>query len=157
MRITFEQQQQHGGAQAIRDAVAGYKQAVKKHQKTVGQPAPIAPDLIINLAKTPKTQWAFEPDPAIELEQRRREWLASLDPMQLLREERNKRLSEFDNHGRDTLAYLRRGQLIPAAIQDYIESLCNLPEDIAAGKIPAPTLDEDGNLVFAAWPVPPSV
>jgi len=67
--------------------------------------------------------------------------LNSLEPMRLLRQERDRLLLSTDWAGNSDVT-------MPQNIAIYRQALRDLPQDIAAGKIVAPTIDNNGNLVF---------
>jgi len=67
-------------------------------------------------------------------------------PMRLLRIERDNRVAVYDWVANSDV-------VMPQNIKDYRQALRDLPQDIAAGTIPAPTLDANGQLIFNDWPV----
>ena len=67
--------------------------------------------------------------------------LNALEPMRLLRQERDRLLLSTDWAGNSDVT-------MPQNIAIYRQALRDLPQDIAAGKIVAPTIDNNGNLVF---------
>jgi len=67
--------------------------------------------------------------------------LNSIEPMRLLRQERDRLLLSTDWAGNSDVT-------MPQNIATYRQALRDLPQDIAAGKIVAPTIDNNGNLVF---------
>lgn len=71
-------------------------------------------------------------------------------PLKILRLERDKLLTATD--WRMTKDYPYADQL---DWEDYRFELRELPQRIANGEVPAPTLDENGMLVFDEWPVKP--
>ena len=74
--------------------------------------------------------------------------LQAAEPLRLLRLERNQILQQSDwEVQRNTERNITDSNLI-----DYRNALRDLPQEIANGNIPAPTLDENGMLVFEHWP-----
>lgn len=76
--------------------------------------------------------------------------LQNTEPLRLLRIERDKLLTASD--WRMTKDYPYANQL---EWEDYRFELRELPQRIANGEVPAPTLDENGMLVFDEWPLKP--
>ena len=76
--------------------------------------------------------------------------LQAAEPLRLLRLERDKLLTETD--WRMTKDYPYADQL---EWEDYRFELRELPQRIANGEVSAPTLDENGMLVFDEWPLKP--
>ena len=76
--------------------------------------------------------------------------LEAAEPLRLLRIERDKLLTASD--WRMTKDYPYADQL---DWEDYRFELRELPQRIANGEVPAPTLDENGMLVFDEWPLKP--
>ena len=76
--------------------------------------------------------------------------LQNTEPLRLLRLERDKLLTVSD--WRMTKDYPYADQL---EWEDYRFELRELPQRIANGEVPAPTLDENGMLVFDEWPLKP--
>ena len=76
--------------------------------------------------------------------------LEAAEPMRLLRIERDKLLTASD--WRMTKDYPYADQL---DWEDYRFELRELPQRIANGEVPAPTLNENGMLVFDEWPLKP--
>lgn len=74
--------------------------------------------------------------------------LRAAEPLRLLRIERTQKLQETDwEVQRNTERNITDSNLI-----DYRNALRDLPQEIANGNIPAPTLDENEMLVFEHWP-----
>lgn len=84
-----------------------------------------------------------------EIENKKNE-LEAAEPLRLLRLERDKLLTSTD--WRMTKDYPYADQL---DWEDYRFELRELPQRIANGEVPAPTLDENGMLVFDEWPLKP--
>ena len=76
--------------------------------------------------------------------------LEAAEPLRLLRIERDKLLTASD--WRMTKDYPYADQL---DWEDYRFELRELPQRIENGEVPAPTLDENGMLVFDEWPLKP--
>ena len=76
--------------------------------------------------------------------------LQNTEPLRLLRIERDKLLTASD--WRMTKDYPYADQL---DWEDYRFELRELPQRIENGEVPAPTLDENGMLVFDEWPLKP--
>lgn len=76
--------------------------------------------------------------------------LKAAEPLRLLRLERDKLLTASD--WRMTKDYPYADQL---DWEDYRFELRELPQRIANGEVPAPTLNENGMLVFDEWPLKP--
>lgn len=75
--------------------------------------------------------------------------LEAAEPLRLLRLERNRLLQQSDwEVQRNTERNITDSNLI-----DYRNALRDLPQEIANGNIPAPTLDENGMLAFEHWPI----
>ena len=74
------------------------------------------------------------------------------EPLRLLREQRDTiHLPAWDKEVQ--IKFLNNNLPIPQNYLDWKQAYLDLPQNIAAGTIPAPTLDVDGNLVFNDWPV----
>ena len=71
--------------------------------------------------------------------------LQSAEPLRLLRIERDRLLQQTDWR-------FRIDQEPSQAWYEYCQALRDLPQEIANGNIPAPTLNENGMLVFEHWP-----
>jgi len=76
--------------------------------------------------------------------------LRAAEPLRQLRIQRNQLLAETD--WRMTKDYPYANQL---EWEDYRFELRELPQRIANGEVPAPTLNENGMLVFDKWPLKP--
>ena len=76
--------------------------------------------------------------------------LEAAEPLRLLRIERDRLLTASD--WRMTKDYPYADQL---DWEDYRFELRELPQRIENGEVPAPTLDENGMLVFDEWPLKP--
>ena len=78
--------------------------------------------------------------------------LEALEPMRLLRLERNRRLSAVDWWTSRALD----GTALTEAQKSYRQQLRDLPKmitpDDSSEPLPAPTIDENGQLVFDHWP-----
>jgi len=75
--------------------------------------------------------------------------LQAAEPLRLLRLERTRLLNETDWE-------VTRGieeEIDITELKTYRSALRNLPQEIEAGNIEAPTLNENGELVFNSWPV----
>ena len=96
-----------------------------------------------------KIYWYDErPQPTEEEIQAKITELQAAEPLRLLRIERNQILQQSDwEVQRNTERNITDSNLI-----DYRNALRDLPQEIANGNIPAPTLDENGMLVFEHWP-----
>jgi len=78
--------------------------------------------------------------------------LEALEPLRLLREQRgNIHLPAWDKDVQ--IKFTNNNLPIPQNYLDWKQAYLDLPQNIAAGTIPAPTLDADGQLVFNGWPV----
>ena len=97
-------------------------------------------DIIWQDANTTKPSIQEINDTIIELE--------AAEPMRLLRLERNRLLQETDW---EITRGLEEGLNIDS-LKTYRTALRNLPQQIEAGEITAPTLDDNGMLVFEHWP-----
>jgi hypothetical protein len=82
-----------------------------------------------------------------EIENKKNE-LEAAEPLRLLRLERNRLLQETDW---EITRGLEEGLNIDS-LKTYRTALRNLPQQIEAGEITAPTLDDNGMLVFEHWP-----
>ena len=76
--------------------------------------------------------------------------LRAAEPLRQLRIQRNQLLAETD--WRMTKDYPYANQL---EWEDYRFELRELPQRIANGEVPAPTLDENDMLMFDEWPLKP--
>ena len=76
--------------------------------------------------------------------------LEAAEPMRLLRIQRDKKLQESDWRTNNDYPYDDAD-----AWATYRTQLRNLPAEIAAGNVPAPSM-QDGALVFDNWPEPPT-
>jgi hypothetical protein len=74
--------------------------------------------------------------------------LEAAKPLRLLRIERNRLLQETDW---EITRGLEEGLNIDS-LKTYRTALRNLPQQIEAGEITAPTLNDNGMLVFEHWP-----
>ena len=74
--------------------------------------------------------------------------LEAAEPLRLLRLERNRLLQETDW---EITRGLEEGLNIDS-LKTYRTALRNLPQQIEAGEITAPTLNDNGMLVFEHWP-----
>lgn len=86
--------------------------------------------------------------PTKEEYQNKKNELEAAEPMRLLRLERNRLLQETDW---EITRGLEEGLNIDS-LKTYRTSLRNLPQQIEAGEITAPTLNDNGMLVFEHWP-----
>jgi len=78
--------------------------------------------------------------------------LISLEPLHLLREQRGTiHLPAWDKEVQ--IKFLNNNLPIPQNYLDWKQAYLDLPQNIAAGTIPAPTLDTNGQLIFNDWPV----
>ena len=90
--------------------------------------------------------WADKPQPSDEAIQTKLTELRDAEPMQLLREERDRRLSEVDwwtSRATD-------GIELTQAQKDYRKALRDLPSTSS------PKLDDNDNLTNVSWPTKPS-
>jgi len=88
-------------------------------------------------------------DPEIKAEVAR---LEALEPLRLLREQRDTtHLPAWDKEVQ--IKFLNNNLPIPQNYLDWKQAYLDLPQDIAAGTIPAPPLDANGQLIFNGWPV----
>ena len=76
---------------------------------------------------------------------------SDLDPMKLLREERDKRLKEMDLMFEK---FETNGLAIPNQLIDYRADLRNVPQHVEFGLVDKPQIIS-GKLVFNDWPIPP--
>jgi len=98
-------------------------------------------------------QWGeIDPEPSAEEIKQTVQTILDEYPMQLLREERDKRIAMSD--WRLTNDYPHGDQ---EDWKIYRQMLRDLPNQIENGEVPSPTLDERGELIFEHWPVPPNV
>lgn len=75
--------------------------------------------------------------------------LTAAEPLRLLRIERDRLLQQTDwEIQRNTERNIDSTELIT-----YRNALRDLPQEIESGNISAPTLDDQGNLIFDNWPV----
>jgi len=75
--------------------------------------------------------------------------LQAAEPLRLLRIERDRLLQQTDwEIQRNTERNIDSTELIT-----YRNALRDLPQEIESGNISAPTLDDQGNLIFDNWPV----
>jgi len=75
--------------------------------------------------------------------------LTAAEPLRLLRLERDRLLQQTDwEIQRNTERNIDSTELIT-----YRNALRDLPQEIESGNISAPTLDDQGNLIFDNWPV----
>ena len=78
--------------------------------------------------------------------------LEALEPLRLLREQRGTiHLPAWDKEVQ--IKFTNNNLPIPQNYLDWKQAYLDLPQDIAAGTIPAPPLDTNGQLVFNGWPV----
>ena len=89
--------------------------------------------------------WADKPQPSEEEIQTKLQELRVAEPMRVLREERNQRLSETD--WRDLPSYPGTDQ---NEWRTYRQALRNITET------QTPTLDENGQLTNVTWPTKPT-
>jgi hypothetical protein len=74
--------------------------------------------------------------------------LTAAEPLRLLRIERDRLLQQTDwEIQRNTERNIDSTELIT-----YRNALRDLPQEIESGNISAPTLDDQGNLIFDNWP-----
>jgi hypothetical protein len=93
------------------------------------------------------TEWVVELIPVKEEEPTPE----SIPAMELLRMERDSKLAQSDWRVNTDYPYDDQ-----EAWKTYREELRQLPQQIEAGVIPAPTLNENYQLVFDNWPTEPS-
>jgi hypothetical protein len=74
--------------------------------------------------------------------------LEAAEPLRLLRIERNQILQQSDWEVQRNI----ERNITDSNLIDYRNALRDLPQEIANGNIPAPTLNENGMLVFEHWP-----
>jgi len=78
--------------------------------------------------------------------------ILSLEPLRLLREQRDTiHLPAWDKEVQ--IKFTNNNLPIPQNYLDWKQAYLDLPQNIAAGTIPAPTLDANGQFVFNDWPV----
>ena len=88
----------------------------------------------------PKPEWSVIQAKIAELQ--------AAEPMRLLRIERDRLLQQTDwEIQRNTERNIDSTELIT-----YRNALRDLPQEIESGNISAPTLDDQGNLIFDNWP-----
>jgi hypothetical protein len=94
-------------------------------------------------------QWSDErPKPTEEEIQTKIAELNAAEPLRLLRIERDRLLQQTDwEIQRNTERNIDSTELIT-----YRNALRDLPQEIESGNISAPTLDDQGNLIFDNWP-----
>jgi len=94
-------------------------------------------------------EWYDErPKPSEEQIQEKIAELEAAEPLRLLRIERDRLLQQTDwEIQRNTERNIDRTELIT-----YRNALRDLPQKIKSGNILAPTLDDQGNLIFDNWP-----
>jgi len=106
---------------------------------------------VAGLRKGPLSELRFYDNQSLPTESEIQAKIAELEaaePLRLLRLERNRLLQETDwEVQRNTERNITDSNLI-----DYRNALRDLPQEIENGNIPAPTLDENGVLVFDDWP-----
>jgi len=97
-----------------------------------------------------KIKWYDErPQPTEEQIQAKIAELKAAEPLRLLRIERDRLLQQTDwEIQRNTERNIDSTELIT-----YRNALRDLPQEIESGNISAPTLDDQGNLIFDNWPV----
>ena len=78
--------------------------------------------------------------------------LTAAEPMRLLRLERNRRLAETDH-------FAFQDRIMTEEIKTYRQALRDLPKmitpDDSAEPLPAPTINEQNQLIFLHWPEVP--
>jgi len=78
--------------------------------------------------------------------------LEALEPLRLLREQRDTiHLPAWDKEVQ--IKFLNNNLPIPQNYLDWKQAYLDLPQNIAAGTIPAPTIYANGQLIFNGWPV----
>ena len=88
------------------------------------------------------------PQPTEEEIQAKIAELQAAEPLRLLRIERDRLLQQTDwEIQRNTERNIDSTELIT-----YRNALRDLPQEIESGNISAPTLDDQGNLIFDNWP-----
>ena len=88
------------------------------------------------------------PQPTEEEIQAKIAELEAAEPLRLLRIERDRLLQQTDwEIQRNTERNIDSTELIT-----YRNALRDLPQEIESGNISAPTLDDQGNLIFDNWP-----
>jgi len=105
---------------------------------------------IFNIQNKPLDMFYKEIQIDETLVQSKIEELKAAEPLRLLRLERDKLLTASD--WRMTKDYPYADQL---EWEDYRFELRELPQRIANGEVPAPTLNENGMIVFDEWPLKP--
>lgn len=79
--------------------------------------------------------------------------LEAAEPMRLLRIERNRRLAETDH-------FAFQDRIMTEEIKTYRQALRDLPKmitpDDSTEPLPAPTIDQQGQLIFLHWPEVPA-
>jgi len=93
--------------------------------------------------------WLNDDYPSKEEIQAKIAELTAAEPLRLLRLERDRLLQQTDwEIQRNTERNIDSTELIT-----YRNALRDLPQEIESGNISAPTLDDQGNLIFDNWPV----
>ena len=98
-----------------------------------------------------RIQWLSPqvPKPSFEDILKEIDRLEKLEPIKILRERRNQLLQQTDCEiQRNTERNIDSTELIT-----YRNALRDLPQEIESGNISAPTIDDQGNLIFDNWPV----
>jgi len=93
--------------------------------------------------------WLNDDYPSKEEIQAKIAELEAAEPLRLLRIERDRLIQQTDwEIQRNTERNIDSTELIT-----YRNALRDLPQEIESGNISAPTLDDQGNLIFDNWPV----
>jgi hypothetical protein len=93
--------------------------------------------------------WLNDDYPSKEEIQAKIAELTAAEPLRLLRLERDRLIQQTDwEIQRNTERNIDSTELIT-----YRNALRDLPQEIESGNISAPTLDDQGNLIFDNWPV----
>jgi len=107
------------------------------------------PNAVVSLSETKIVEWHdSRPQPTEAEIQAKIAELEAAEPLRLLRIERNRLLQETDW---EITRGLEEGLNIDS-LKTYRTALRNLPQQIEAGEITAPTLNDNGMLVFEHWP-----
>ena len=114
------------------------------------------PNAVVSLSETKIVEWHDpRPQPAQEEIDKKIAELKAAEPMRLLRLERNRRLSAVDWWTSRALD----GIALTETQKTYRQQLRDLPKmiepDDSTEPLPAPTINEQGQLIFLHWPEVP--
>ena len=109
----------------------------------------LRPNARFSLRNNEITVWQTDDSiPTEEEIQAKIQELEAAEPMRLLRLERNQILQQSDWEVQRNI----ERNITDSNLIDYRNALRDLPQGIENGNIPAPTLDENGIMVFEHWP-----